>query len=235
MTASLHSPRTRYADDERELVRRIVAGDSAAFECVMRLHNRRLYRLARATLRDDSDAEDALQAAYLCAYRSMNRFRGDSTLLTWLSRLVLNECFARLRTQKRRQNVIPMVNGIDVLDDEVCIAFDTDAPDRGAERAELRSLLERKLDELPASLRMVFVMRSVEEMTVEETAQSLGIPEATVRSRHFRARSALRDWLAHELDVAERDVFEFGGAQCDRVVARVLALVLGVGRQNGIG
>jgi RNA polymerase sigma-70 factor (ECF subfamily) len=218
-------PQTRKAldvEDQHELVRRIVGGDSGAFESLMRRHNRRLYRLARATLRNDSDAEDALQAAYLCAFRSMQGFRGDSTLLTWLSRLVLNECFARLRRQKRRQNVIPIVDGIDETDDELGIAFDTDAPDRSAERAELRALLERKLDELPEVFRIVFVMRSVEEMSVEETALSLGIPEATVRSRHFRARSLLREWLAQELDLAERDVFDFGGAQCDRVVARVL-------------
>jgi RNA polymerase sigma-70 factor (ECF subfamily) len=170
-----------------------------------------------------ADAEDALQAAYLSAYRSMEHFRGDSPLLTWLSRLVLNECFARLRRQKRRQNVIPIVDGIDDIDEEQGVVFDGDAPDRLAERAELRALLERKLDELPEAFRVVFVMRSVEEMTVEETAQSLGIPEATVRSRHFRARSMLREWLAQELDLAERDVFDFGGMQCDRVVARVLA------------
>jgi len=223
MTASRQTIKAPCGEEQSELVRRIVTGDAGAFEWVMRRNNRRLYRLARATLRNDSDAEDALQSAYVSAYRSVAHFRGDCSLFTWLSRLVLNECFARLRRQRRRENVIPIVEGIDNLDEEPGVVFDINSPERCAQRAELRRLLERKLDELPETLRVVFVMRSVEEMTVEETAQTLGIPEATVRSRHFRARSMLREWLAQELDLAEQDVFDFGGAQCDRVVARVLA------------
>src|SRR5690349_5513906 len=97
------------AEDDLSLAHRISAGDRAAFEVLMRRHNRRLYRLARATLRNDAEAEDALQDAYLHAYRSMSQFRGESQLFTWLSRLVLNECFARLRRSARRQNVIPIV------------------------------------------------------------------------------------------------------------------------------
>jgi RNA polymerase sigma-70 factor (ECF subfamily) len=98
-----------------------------------------------------------------------------------------------------------------------------DTPDAAAMRAEMRALIERKLDALPADFRVVFVLRSVEELTVEEVAQALGIPEATVRSRHFRARSMLRESMAQEIDLAERDLFEFGGDHCDRVVAGVLA------------
>jgi RNA polymerase sigma-70 factor (ECF subfamily) len=213
------------ADDEPEIVRRIVAGDSRAFELLMRRHNRRLYRLARATLGNDAEAEDALQDAYLSAFRSIAQFRGDSALFTWLSRLVLNECFGRMRREARRQNVIPMVNMNALADTDVdaMTAHDSEPPDNGAARAEMRALLERKLDELPEVFRTVFVLRSVEEMSIEETAQCLNIPEATVRSRHFRARSLLRESLAHALDLAERDVFEFGGAHCDRVVAGVLA------------
>jgi RNA polymerase sigma-70 factor (ECF subfamily) len=210
------------ADDERETVHRILAGDRSAFELLMRRHNRRLYRLARATLRDAAQAEDALQAAYLSAYRSIARFRGDATLLTWLSRLVLNECYGRLRREARRQNVIPMVDANTHVDIDAMIAQDSDSPEKAAARAELRTLLERKLDELPEAFRVVFVLRSVEEMSVEETAQCLAIPEATVRSRHFRAKSLLRESLAHEIDLAERDVFKFGGAHCDRVVANVV-------------
>jgi RNA polymerase sigma-70 factor (ECF subfamily) len=216
--------RTNFAaDDERETVRRIVAGDRAAFEMLMRQHNRRLYRLARATLRDAAEAEDALQAAYLSAYRSIARFRGDAALLTWLSRLVLNECYARLRRDARRQNVIPMVDANTHVDIDAMTVQDSDSPEKAAARAELRTLLERKLDELPEIFRVVFVLRSVEELSVEEAAQCLDIPEATVRSRHFRAKSLLRESLAHEIDLAERDVFEFGGAHCDRVVANVLS------------
>jgi RNA polymerase sigma-70 factor (ECF subfamily) len=115
-----------------------------------------------------------------------------------------------------------MVDANTHVDIDAMIAQASDSPEKAAARAELRTLLERKLDELPEVFRVVFVLRSVEEMSVEETAQCLGILEATVRSRHFRAKSLLRESLAHEIDLAERDVFEFGGAHCDRVVANVL-------------
>jgi RNA polymerase sigma-70 factor (ECF subfamily) len=104
---------------------------------------------------------------------------------------------------------------------------DDDAPDQALARSQVRALLERKLDALPELFRVVFVLRSIEEMSVEETAQCLNIPEATVRSRHFRARSMLRESLAQAFDLAERDVFEFGGAQCDRIVASVLSKISG--------
>jgi RNA polymerase sigma factor (sigma-70 family) len=220
--ATAHAASTE--DDDATLARRIAAGDARAFEPLMRRHNRRLYNLARATLRDDAEAEDALQEAYLSAYRSIGQFRGDAALSTWLSRLVLNECLARLRRHARRQNVIPMAASTpqtDIERDAVASPAE-DAPDKALARAEMRALLERKLDELPEAFRTVFVLRAVEDMSVEETAQCLGIPEATVRTRHFRARSLLRESLAQEIDLAERDVFEFGGAHCDRVVAAVL-------------
>ena len=202
---------------------RDAAADLAAFELLMRRHNRRLYRLARATLRDAAEAEDALQEAYLSAYRSLGQFRGDASLSTWLSRLVLNECFSRLRRQARRDNIVPMLASSPDTDQQMMNAATTDTPDKAFVRAEMRALLERKLDELPEAFRVVFVLRCVEEMSVEETAQCLDLPEATVRSRHFRARSLLRESLAQEIDVAERDLFEFGGARCDRIVAQVLS------------
>jgi RNA polymerase sigma-70 factor (ECF subfamily) len=212
-------------DDDAALARRIAAGDRAAFERLMRLHNRRLFRLARATLRDDAEAEDALQEAYLAAHRAMGGFRGEASLSTWLSRLVRNECLGRLRRQARRHNVVPMVALDAELEREVEMidAKETDAPDRALVRAEMRALLERTLDGLPEVFRAVFVLRAVEELSVEETAQVLGIPEATVRTRHFRARSLLREALAQEIDLAERDLYEFGGRHCDRVVERVMA------------
>jgi len=215
-------------DADAQIVRRIVEGDLAAFELLMRRHNRRLYRLARATLRNDAEAEDALQEAYIKAFRGLAQFRGDAALATWLSHLVLNECLARMRREARRQNVMPLVAD---CPDEEQMAFDMDpmharddsAPDQQVSRAEIRALLERKLDTLPVAFRMVFVLRTVEEMSIEETAQVLGIPEATVRSRHFRARLMLRESLAQEVDRLGPELFEFGGGCCDRIVAAVLA------------
>ena len=210
-------------DDDSSVVRRIAAGDRSAFEVLMRRHNRRLYRLARATLRNHAEAEDALQEAYLAAYRAIGKFRGESALSTWLSRLVLNECLGRLRRKARRDNVVPIVSSTDEVEVDHMSMPHADAPDEAFARTEMRALLERKIDALPDVFRTVFVLRSVEDMNVEETALCLDIPEATVRSRHFRARSMLRESLAQDLDTAERDVFEFGGAHCDRIVERVLS------------
>jgi RNA polymerase sigma-70 factor (ECF subfamily) len=204
------------------LAARVAAGDGAAFELVMRRHNRRLFRVARSVLRDDADAEDALQEVYLTAYRAIGGFRGESSLATWLSKLVLNHCIARRRRNLRRENIIPMVSD-EGLEERGDADEGQDTPDRALVRAELRLLLERKIDGLPEMFRTVFVMRAVEEMSVEETARLLDIPEATVRTRHFRARSMLRESLAREMDLAEQELFGFDGERCDRIVASVLA------------
>ncbi|MEJ6021207.1 RNA polymerase sigma factor [Ramlibacter sp. PS4R-6] len=201
------------------LAARVAAGDGAAFELVMRRYNRRLFRIARSVLRDDADAEDALQEAYIAAYRAIGAFRGDASLATWLSRLVLNHCIARRRRQLRRDNIVPFV----VQDTFDQLGDDSEAPDRALVRTQLRALLERKVDELPELFRTVFMLRAVEELSVEETARLLAIPEATVRSRHFRARSLLRESLAREMDLAEQELFGFDGERCDRIVSRVLA------------
>lgn len=211
--------------DDRALAAAVGAGERDAFAALMRRYNRRLYRLARAILRDDAEAQDALQDAYLAAYRAIGAFRGDAQLSTWLSRLVSNACLGRLRRDARRHAAAPMIStsANDESDRELMDTSHAASPDDALMRTQLRRLIERKLDALPESFRVVFVMRCVEELSVEETAQCLGIPEATVRTRHFRARSLLRESLAQDLDLAERDVFSFDGARCDRIVATVLA------------
>ncbi|MFL6577289.1 MAG: RNA polymerase sigma factor [Povalibacter sp.] len=217
----MHAYSTVGPADDMALVSRIVAGDRSAFEMLMRRHNRRLYRLARAALRNPTEAEDALQDAYLLAYQSLHQFRGDASVSTWLSRLVLNECFGRMRRDGRRQNVIPIVSS--PIEMDTVANTEDEQPEQITDRVQFRELMETKLDELPADFRMVFVLRSIEELSVEEAAQVLDIPEATVRSRHFRAKSLLRESLAREFDLAEKDLFEFGGTHCDRVVARVMS------------
>lgn len=228
MTA-MQSPSTHASSaiDDGNLAHRVLAGETAAFELLMRRHNRRLYRVARSLLRDAAEAEDALQDAYLAAYRSLAGFRGEASLATWLTRVVANECTARLRKRARRDNIIPILSAHELpmeLEDETMdrTARDDDSPEQATARAELGALLERKIDALPDAFRVVFVLRCVEELSVEETAASLGLPEATVRTRLFRARGLLRESLAQELDMAERDVFNFDGERCDRIVARVL-------------
>ena len=221
-------------EDDVSVVRRVLAGDPTAFGLLMRRFNRRLYRVARAIVGHDAEAEDALQEAYLNAYRCLPQFRGDSSLATWLSRLVVNECLGRMRRNARRQNVIPIIPS--PADGEIeAVASDEDgAPDAAADRAQMRAILERRIDALPETFRAVFVLRSVEELSVEETAECLGIPAETVRSRHFRAKSLLREALAREVDIAERSVWEFAGERCDRIVARVLARIA-AGRDGGEG
>ncbi len=212
-------------DEDRELARRIATGDAVAFERLMRQYNRRLYRLARVTLKNDSDAEDALQEAYWQAYRAMAQFRGESSLGTWLSQLVMHECLNRLRKQARRDGIAPMVPDETVDGMQETEAMDSplaERPEDTLARAQLRHLIETKLDELPDSFASVFVLRGIEELSVEETAQSLGIPEATVRSRYFRARGLLRAALAHDLDLAQKNAFAFDGNRCDRIVATLL-------------
>ncbi len=222
MTALAALAATPAEDEDLALAHRIAGGEQTAFELMMRRHNRRLYRLARATLRNDADAEDALQETYLAAYRHMAAFRGESTLFTWLSRLLLNECYGRLRKHSRREALFPIADDIEKEVDAMTIN-DFNPPYHAAARAELRGLLEARLDALPVSFRTVFVLRSVEELSVEETAHCLGIPEATVRSRHFRANALLRESLARDVGVVEKSLFEFDGDDCDRVVERTLA------------
>jgi RNA polymerase sigma-70 factor (ECF subfamily) len=216
------------APDDAELASRIARRDQAAFETLMRRHNTRLFRVARAILKDDADAEDALQDAYLDAYRHIAEFRGAARLGTWLTRVVINHALMRLRSQKRHGVVVPFggpqtVEG-DRAEDDVADER-SEPPSSAALRAEIRRLIEKRIDELPVAFRTVFVMRDVEDMTVQETAECLGIPAATVRTRLFRARALLREALARDLDVATVDVFGFAGSRCDRIVAGVLARV----------
>lgn len=208
-----------------DIASRIAAGDQTAFEQMMRRHNRPLFRTARSIVKDDAEAEDVLQDAYLLAYRGIGNYRGESSLSTWLTRIVVNEAIARTRKNSRRAEIIRIDGGDDALEkaDTSMDETHTEQPDQAAMRAEVRAMLEKKIDALPDSFRTVFVLRALEEMTVEETAVILGIPDATVRSRFFRARSMLRESLSREFDVALGDAFGFDGERCDRIVARTLA------------
>jgi RNA polymerase sigma-70 factor (ECF subfamily) len=176
----------------------------------MRRYNRTLYRTARAILRDDAEAEDAVQEAYLRAYRALETFRGESKFSTWLIRIAANEALMRRRKNAGAANVVPLEAAAELQARE----------ERGDHM--LRRLLERRIDALPDDYRAVFVLRALEELSVEETAAALGIPEATVRTRFFRARGLLRESLAQEVDRGMEDAFGFAGERCDRTVAKVL-------------
>jgi len=210
-----------------DLARRVQDGDRDAFAALMRRFNRRLFRTARAILKDDAAAEDALQDAYVAVYQHIGQFRGDADLSTWLTRVVVNQALQGLRTTRRQGVVVPLdsqYDGPHAIGPTMENAA-PDAPERAAMRAEIRRLLERKIDDLPDAFRIVFVLREVEEMTIEEVARCLGVPEATVRTRLFRAKARLRESIASEIDVAAQDVFAFAGSRCDRIVHAVLARI----------
>lgn len=209
---------------DAELAARASAGDELAFECIMRRHNRLLFRTARSILKDDDDTEDALQEAYLRAWRALHSFRADAKLSTWLVRIVINESLGRLR--RCSAQVIPLDAATDLSEHETEPWMEDNPdrqPERVATRAEVRRLMEARIDELPDAFRTVFMLRAVEELSVEETAAALDIPEATVRTRFFRARGLLREGLSRDVDLALGDAFSFAGARCDRIVASVLA------------
>lgn len=208
------------------LAARIAAHDEAAFALLMRRHNQQLFRTARSILRDDSEAEDVLQEAYLQAWRAIGQFRADARLSTWLTRIVVNAAIGRARQQSRRGEVMQLhAEARSILDtDEVNMnPASAETPERGAMRTELRALMEQSIDALPAVFRTVFVLRAVEEMSSDEVAACLDIPEATVRTRFFRARAMLRTALSQEIDFALEKTYAFDGARCDRIIAGVLA------------
>ncbi|TAL84907.1 MAG: RNA polymerase sigma factor [Candidimonas sp.] len=213
---------------DAEIARRIAQGDRQALTTLMRRHNQRLFRVARSVLRNDADAEEAVQEAFFSAYRAMGRFRADSALSTWLVRIVINESNKRLHKSKRLHAVLEFGDDLEVRGDSQQAQtneFIPSQPEQAMVRVETRRLIEAKIDLLPDVFRTVFVLRAVEEMTVEEAAQCLDILPATVRTRYFRARALLRKSLAKDIGHGIEDAFAFAGERCDRIVAGVLARV----------
>jgi len=213
--------------DEATLVGLARAGTRAAFAQIMKRCNQRLFRVARGVMHDDSEAEDIVQAAYVQAFEHLDTFRGDAAVLTWLTRIVLNEAHMRLRARKPQVGV----EAIEHAQQEGgrVLSFPNRAgiedPASAASRREIRALLERAIDELPEAFRLVFVMREIEECSVEETAQSLGLRPETVKTRLHRARRQLRASLHDTLATSLGDAFPFLGARCERIQQRVLARI----------
>jgi RNA polymerase sigma-70 factor, ECF subfamily len=211
--------------DDKGLVELARSGDDAVFRTIMQRHNRRLYRVARGILGDDPDAEDVVQEAYVKAFENLARFRGDSSLATWLTRIAINEALGR----KRKRRPTTDLSKVDILDEQgevrvlifPGVRVDSN-PEADASRAEVRRLLERAVDDLPEVFRIVFVMREIEQMKVEETASQLGIPTETVKTRLHRARRLLREALQEKLGSALQDTYAFDGKRCERMTEAVL-------------
>jgi RNA polymerase sigma-70 factor (ECF subfamily) len=211
--------------DDAELARRCAARDAAAIRNLVTANNQRLFRTAWSILKDRGEAEDAVQAAYLNAFAHIAEFGGRSSISTWLVRITVNESLGRLRSQRRRQRKLE-AEGVAILDDyreALMRGSSPETPDAGLAREQLRRLVEQAVDELPVIFRSVFVLRDVEELSVEETAQALDIPEATVKTRLLRARRRLREALAPEVHSALVGAFPFAGADCAAMTDRVMA------------
>lgn len=201
---------------DEEIVLRVRAGEVALFELLMRRHNPRVYRAARAILHDAGEAEDVMQDAYVRAYEHLGEFEGRARFSTWLTRIAVNEALSRVRRSKRFDSLESHT------EDSSMSTEDGLSPEQQASDVEMRSALETAVARLPDDFRSVFVLRAVEGMSGAETAECLGIPEDTVKTRLHRARARLQEMLIASIEPALPSVYEFHLTRCDRVVAAVL-------------
>lgn len=215
--------------DDAALAARVRSGDRNAFRFVVQRCNQRVYRVVRGVIRDEAEAEDVMQDAYVLAYRKLDGFRSEASLASWVARIALNEAYGRLRRQRETVEIDEMDSG--AVPSNVTPfpgMAEGEDPFRNAERQQLRRWLEAAIDVLPEGFRLVYLMRDVEGCSVQETAAALELREETVKTRLHRARKQLRSALEEKLASAQDGVFEFMGARCDgmteRVMARILAL-----------
>jgi RNA polymerase sigma-70 factor (ECF subfamily) len=210
--------------DDAELVERARRRDSEAFRLIMRRHNRRLYRIARAVLRNDGEAEDVVQEAYVRAFTHLAEFRGDASLATWLSRIALNEALGRIRRRRGERDLTALENPMPQAD---IIPFPHASPQLDPERTmaqrQIQQMLERAIDDLPDDFRTVLVARVIEDMSIEETAALFGLRAETVKTRLHRARKLLREALERQVGPALTEAFPFDGARCGRMTEQVMA------------
>lgn len=204
---------------DEQVVDRVLGGDTACFEIVMRRYNQRLYRVARSILRNDHEAEDVMQDAYVRAYQHLGQFAGRAKFSTWLTRIAVHEALARAHRGERFVEFAPCPES----KEDPMNAFATKAPDpeQRAANSELGRLLEQAIDSLPDAYRSVFILRDVEEMSTEETAGCLEITEENVKTRLHRARAMLRRELYARAGASSSSAFQFMATRCDRLVARV--------------
>jgi RNA polymerase sigma-70 factor, ECF subfamily len=208
--------------DDAELVRHALDRDAEAFRIIVQRHNQRLYRIARSVLRNSVEAEDAVQEAYLAAFSHLASYRGESTLATWLSRIVMNEALGRLRRKPRPSDFAPL----EAVPEAEIIQFPSSAPlddpERSMAQRQILQLVETATDALPEVYRVVFVIRVIEGMSVEDTAHLLGIKPETVKTRLHRARQLVRDQLNKQIGPVLMDAFPFAGRRCERLTVSVL-------------
>jgi len=210
--------------DDMQLVQVARQRNGAAFRVIMQRNNQRLYRIARAVLHDDSEAEDVVQEAYVHAFAGLADFRGESSLSTWLSRIVLNEALGRLRRRRPTVDVTSIENHQPAQDKVIPFPLTSTQldPERTMAQRQIQVLLERAIDNLPDYFRTVLVARVVEGMSVEETADLFGLRAETVKTRLHRARRLLREALEKQAGPVLTHAFPFDGWRCERTTNKVL-------------
>ncbi|MDX8492299.1 RNA polymerase sigma factor [Mesorhizobium sp. VK22B] len=208
-------------DGDMALVRRALAREAGAFRAIIKTHNQRLYRIARGVVRNDAEAEDVVQEAYMRAFASLEAFRGDASLATWLSRIVINEALGRLRKRKRTV-AMPAEAQIIRFPLNPNDLNPSDDPERTMAQRQILGLVERATDSLPDVYRSVFVARVIEGLSIEETADLLGIRPETVKTRLHRARTLVRKALDDEIGPVLLDAFPFAGRRCERLTQAVM-------------
>lgn len=204
---------------DEEVVARVRAGETAWFEILMRRYNQRLYRVTRSILRDDAEAEDVMQEAYVRAYMHLDQFEGRSRFATWLTKIAVHESLARLR---HRRKLVEIDAFAESSEHPMIPASNTPSPEQEILIRTLGVILESAINQLPGAYRSVFMLREVEEMSTAETAECLGISEEAVKVRLHRARARLRKEITAKTRVATAAAFQFNGARCDRMVAVVI-------------
>jgi RNA polymerase sigma-70 factor (ECF subfamily) len=214
---------------DAELARRIAQRDSLAVRVVTGRNNQRLYRTAWSVLKDRADAEEAVQEGYLKAFAAIDSFAGASSLSTWLTRIVLNEALGRRRTAQRKMRLLRQ-QSVALIDDYrenlMGGSATPSSPEADAARGQVAKLLEQAIADLPEPFRIVFMLREVDGLSVDETADVLQIPSQTVKTRLLRARRRLQAALAPSLQDALRGAFPFAGEACEALTERVLASLL---------
>lgn len=209
--------RAKALSDE-EIVDRVRAGDRALYEIIMRRYNQRLYRIARAILHDDTEAEDVMQDAYVRAYTHLDQFAGRSSFATWLTRIAVHEALTRLRSRKRHEFV-----DVTDYDGEISMKMPGKSldPEQNASTAQMKEFLEEAVLNLPESYRTVIMLRDIEELTTAETAEALDLTEDNVKVRLHRGHGMIRNWLFERIGTRAKEAFPFMGVRCDRVVQNV--------------
>jgi RNA polymerase sigma-70 factor (ECF subfamily) len=210
---------------DAEVVARVRAGETALFEILMRRHNQRVYRVARAVLKDETEAEDVMQQAYINAFTHLDQFAERAQFSTWLTRITVHEALARRRRRKAQAASSAADRDPDGEVMESLIAVEPD-PERQAYAAELGHVLESAIDGLPDTYRIVFMLREVEGLSTSETAAGLALREEAVKTRLHRARAMLRRAITQRLGSISAQTFQFHATRCDRVVAAVLTKIL---------